>query len=1362
MDENLKNKLSQLTPEQLKLLMGKMGKEKKELPKMARNAEQHYPLTSAQKRMWFLSNLDPDSHLYTNPIALRLKSTTGLDVDLYVKSFILVANRHNIMKTSFHTDNGRLYQHIHNELPLDVERIDLRWMDVQMQNDTIDEILIKDGKTVIPVDAYPLFRHKLILLSDAEYVFIFTSHHIISDAWSSSTLFRQTMAVYDQLVAGAAADNSPLKYQFIDYVNWEQDRFNSADHASALAALKQTIPEDPEPLNLPLDYIRPPVIDYNGSLEKMAIGKELVSRLAILSKQENVNIFHTLLTAFNILLYKYSLNEDIVVGIPLANRQIKEFQQTVGLFLNTLPLKTTIKPEATFSDYLQHVKDVGQILVVNQDFPFEKLIDELKPKRDLSTPPVFQVLFVYQNIPALYDWDGMELAPIKADYSVSKYDLNLWVEEVAGELFLSMTYQTSLFKKSTIKRFLRYYGLILNQVVANPQVKIADIQIEEPNRTSPTIKTSFIDNTYIAAFENRVALHPAKLALKFTDTILSYAELNQRANRFARYIDTINTDHNKLVAILLDRSHLQIISILAINKTGAAYLPIDPATPQERLNFILADAGVKCIITQREYQSAIQAEGIKTILIDQEIEAIDKNNAENLNKQIEAEALVYVMYTSGSTGAPKGVCIEHRQLFNYSTAIWGRMQLNDSCKFATVSSITTDLGNTQIFPPLVHGASIDLVPTHLTTDPVLLANYITDNEIDCLKIVPSLLKSLLYVEQPERLLPKKLLILGGEKVTASLIIKLRELNSNLRIINHYGPTETTIGILTHEIGEVENNNIIPLGTPLDNNAAYICDTDNRKLADGLTGEIVISGHNVGPGYYNNVHLTNRSFITTETGRYYKTGDKGRKLEDGSIEFLGRMDRQLKVRGYRVDPEAIEAIILGDQDIAQAIVIPRTESVLSAFIIAAGNHNIDIAKLKRTLNTHLPDYMIPADITLLAAFPRLGNGKINIQKLKELAINDIHLPEVEMVEPRDEIEYIMTQEWKDVLKAEKLSINDNFFDAGGNSLVAIELLGRINNRFGSKLNLSVLFENSTLGLLAALIRKDKNHTNTGPLVLLKKGWSDTTVFLVHPAGGELFSYYELSQRLNNEATVYGVQSPAHAENDLTINQMAACYVAAIKSKVPHGNYIFAGWSMGGTIAYEMACQLEDDDNIMVPVIILDQRAPVLNETESRPYIQPLDRLTVFADKIAHYVGHELSINKEDLRDLVAIEQSAMFLKEFKKHNMVPGDLTVQQFHGFLEKMVAHHDAVMDYRARNYAGSVVLFKAADSKFVTDLFENDSSYGWRNYMQGLEIVEVDGNHMTMMKAPHTAGLAQQMNERLATLTGSSVIKNLTAIVS
>ncbi|MFY0629130.1 MAG: amino acid adenylation domain-containing protein [Flavobacteriaceae bacterium] len=1357
MDENLKNKINKMSPAQLKALMKKLGKSKKEMPLMLRNDAEEYPTSSAQRRMWFMSKLNPDSFLYTNPIGIQIYSAVALDFDRYLSGIHLIAQQHEILRTSFFSKDGKVFQKVHPKVPVQINKIDIRDLDPAEKDAKVLEILKDDGQNVIEVEDFPLFRFTQITISDNETAIIYTSHHIISDAWSSTQIFR-TLHGLSQLEK--APERLPeLKYQFVDYVLWENTWLKGNGFQKALNGIKEMIPNAPEPSNLPLDYKRPNVISYEGALEKTVLNSELVAKANEYCKSKNLNLFHYFLATFNILLHKYSHSNEISVGIPLANRKLKEFQETVGMFLNTLPLVTEVSSEQSFEEYLLQVKSAGEKLVTHQDLPFDKLIDELNPERSLAYSPLFQVLFVFQNIPQMYEMEGLKISPVKSDYNVSKYDLDLWIEEVGEEIFLSLTYKTKLFKKETSQQFLNRYTFLLNEVLNNPENQISDLKIEEPINLIAYTEKEVDYKNYLQAFEEKVKATPDATALVYGDLNLSYKLLNEKANQLAHHLIHLASDDYQFIGIALDRSENQIISILAIHKAGLAYVPMDLNQPKTYLDFIIEDTNVNLIITSSEYEDKFLQE---VVVLEDVQKELGTYSLENPNLTIKNEDLAYLLYTSGTTGKPKGVKIGHEQLVNYSAAIWKRFSLTENATFGSVSEITTDLGNTQIFPVLMHGASLNFIAKELITNPLELSSYLESHKVDCLKIVPSHLASMLKTQNAFSILPNILLVLGGEKVTSELIIKVRSTRSDLRIINHYGPTETTIGILTHEILDVEENSIIPIGQPLDNNDVFIIDKKGDIVPDGLKGEILICGENVALGYHNNEGLSEKQFglnFGETTGRYYRTGDLGRKEVGGNIEFLGRIDRQLKVRGYRIEVDAIESLISKYEGVAANHVLVNANSIL-VYVEKIPDAIVNSVWIRRFLKNQLPSYMVPEQVIMVDEIPRLGNGKVDGKKL--LLFNE-KKEEVskEIINPRDEIELFIAQVWKETLKLKVLSVYDDFFDLGGNSLSAIEIFEVINRRFSTNLGIAVLFKSKTVAELANEVIGAGAQKEKSSIVLIRKGTGSTNIFFVHPAGGDILSYYVLAQELPEEYNVYGLQTIITHKDVTTIEEAAKSFLIEIEESIPEGDLVFGGWSMGAIIAFEMAKQKSVQNKTLIPVVLLDQIAPLKPDLEASESISKLERLAVFGGKVNHAVGAKTLLTLENLEPLTEAERTNLFLQEFKKYNLTAEGVLAKEFQLFLDRMIVDNDMTLDYRTEAYKGPVLLVKAEDSTFVMDKVENNDCYGWSNYAEnGLEIKNVPGNHITIMKQPYTKEVSATIHAYLKKALNSDSIKKESSV--
>jgi amino acid adenylation domain-containing protein len=1141
---------------------------------------------------------------------------------------------------------------------------------------------------------------------------------------------------------------------------------------------KDKLRAEPEPLALPTDRQRPPVMSDAGSIEKLTLPPEVAEGLRSLASHEGVSLFQLLIAAFTTLLYRYTGQEEIIIGTSTANRNRREFQNVMGLFINTLPVRTRITGDETFRDYLREMRATCLDALQHQEVPFEKLVEELNPTRSLNTHPLFQVMFVQQNVPALYVVPGMKLELLKVDYQTSKFDLNLWVEELNDELLLTLHYSRDLFDASTIKRILAHYQMILKSVVREPErlIKYLDYFSEQERafvlrshvggKDAPPADTSFDRR-----FESQVEATPDAPAVECLDERLTYGELNARANRVARHLQSLGVADDNIVALLLERDARAVAAMLGIMKAGAAYLPLDPSHPSARVEWLLSDSGAGVLVTEERFRPLVESlsadsSGLRIVYLDTDWELIARNSDENLKRESQGAQLAYVIYTSGTTGMPKGVCVEQRNLVNYSDAVWREMKLAAGDRFATVTSLAADLGNTMIFPPLAHGGCVVVVPQDLTTDARLLADHFERSPVDCLKIVPTHLRALLETDRARHILPEKLLVLGGEAASNDLVERVRATGTRCRILNHYGPTECTVGALTYEVADSSaretRSGAPPVGFPLAGCKAYVLDAEMQPVPVGISGELYLGGACVARGYLNRLDQTAARFMpdpfNADAGsRFYKTGDKARMLEDGAIEFLGRIDRQIKIRGFRVELSEIENTLRQHTDVDDAVLLPPEEDdpkqQLIAFIQPPPDAPNDAAALKDHLRQFLPSYMIPASFVFVEAMPLTANGKIDHRALPRFAAvgtETIYTP------PRDQVELELARVWQELLDVERIGVTDNFFDLGGHSLIAVQLLSRINEKFDQKLPLASLFEHGTIERLAELIRGDLVFAQSSPLVPIREGLGQR-LFFVHPAGGNVLCYYELARSLGDGFAFYGLQAAAHKNNgahhDISVTALARQYLDAMPQARAGESPIFGGWSMGALVAFEMARLYACERGQLPTVALLDQAAPRA-DGERAAKGDELTRLLTFSKKVSQLIGRDLGVTHNALAEATTRERATVFLDKFKSARLVPEATSVQDFQGFLELMLAHNDAAANYVPGIYDGRVVVFRAEESlafePALREAFgsagERAPDLGWQKYAsQPVEVISVPGDHVTMITSPNVQTLAAQLARRV-----------------
>jgi amino acid adenylation domain-containing protein len=1367
--KSLSERLSGLSPDQLRALLRK-GRDQSspgvgKPPKMERNSTGIYPLSKAQERMWFLHNLSEGMALYNNPVALRITAEVPLNIGLLSQSLALLIERHEILRTTFMVVDGQPVQQVHPQGVPEILYEDFRSFPLTERELKAMEVAVRHGKTPVPLDRLPLMRFKVLHLRDLEYILLINPHHIISDGWSNAQFAREISMTYAALESNQTPRFPVPEYQYVDFVQWERTWMGGTGYNEQLDFWKTQLRDLPEPLNLPVDFQRPAIMSHRGNKEVNFLDAAETDKLRQFCQKENLTLFHLLFGCFGLLMSKYTGQNDIMIGVPVARRNQLSFQQTLGLFINTLPLRIKTSSISSAASFLEDVKKYCQQAFLRQELPFEKLIEEVNPDRNLSTNPVFQVHFVYQNIPSLYKVSGLAVKPESIDYSFSKFDLNFWVEEANEGLILSITYPSDIFLPRTVQKMLINYKILLSSVISHPGMLCGKLAYYPENERSVSIGKSqtypepgaALHAAWMDEFKARAAENPGFAAVRDIRQQLSYRDLDLFSDLLATNLTRLGVARNDLVGLLLPRDASLIISILGIFKSGAAYVPLDAGVPPERLRFIAADASLKFIISTGDLLPVAEDAGITLLPYNRMVlTAEDADTTARapgpLNTFPGPGELAYVIYTSGTTGKPKGVCVGMEQLLNYSKAVWQRMKLSPGDSFATISSIAADLGNTMIFPPLVHGGEVVIIPEEHCTDASLLAQWLENRTVDCLKIVPSHLAGLLHSSRADKLLPKKLLVLGGETCSLEIVEQVRKISPGLRIMNHYGPTEATIGSLTWEVPFQMAPGMVtsPIGYPLDNTAVYIADAELQPLPKGIPGEIILSGKNITQGYLNQPGLTEEKFGTDplrKGARIYRTGDLGRMDEEGAVAFLGRRDHQVKIRGFRVETREIEHALNSFHAVEQSVVLlpANISSVgsVQAAITLKDDADFDEHVLRNWLARRLPSYMIPSEIHVVSRFPLTSNGKTDLKELNLMIMNrEIGKT---AAPPRDLIELRLVNIFRKVLDTESVGIGDGFFELGGHSLLAIQLFAAIEMEFDIHLPLATLFERDNVMKLAELLRGSGGKQKISSLVSIRPGNDKILVYLVHPAGGNVLCYYELARELGSDYSVYGLQATGLTGKSVdTVSDMARLYLDEITLPDSKENVVFAGWSMGALVAFEMARQVAERFGENPRLMIIDQVAPVARSVSMiNTLVDPVARMLTFAGKVAHLVGRPLGIAGDDLAGKSTLDQSGVFLKAFKAVNLVPPDMMISDFHGYLGLMIHHNEITSVCTAGTFDGKSLLVRAEDSLPPLDNEDKapvrtaDLDWG-RWIMKDLTIVNLPGNHVSLIAPPFVRSLA------------------------
>ena len=1027
-----------------------------------------HPLSFAQQRLWFINKLEPNSPAYNIAIAIRIKGQ--LNEVALAQSLKEIIRRHKVLRTSFKTLNGEPVQVI-----LEREAEDRgRYFPLPNSESEIQSFLVQEGQQPFDLAAeVGLFRTKLLRLDAEESILIITMHHIIFDGWSAGVLIREVAALYKAFLTGRPSPLPELTIQYVDYAYWQREWLKGEILESQLAYWKQQLGGKLPVLNLPTDYPRPTVSTFRGARQTLVLPELLRGEIKELSQQEGVTLFMILLAAFKTLLFRYTHQDDILVGSPIANRNLAEIQGMIGFFVNTLVLRSNLSGNPCFKELLKRIRRVALDAYSHQDLPFEKLVEELQPDRSLSHTPLFQVMFALQNFPMPnLEVAGLNLQVQEVDTGTAKFDLTLFVEDRGRELVAIFEYNTDLFKATTITRMLGHFQTLLEGIVANPNQRLSDLPLlTEVERNQLLIewnqtRTDSSHNLCIhQLLEEQVERTPDAVAVIFGNQQLTYRELNQRANQLAHYLQKLGVKPEVFVGICIERSIEMLVGLLGILKAGGAYVPLDSTYPKERLAFMLEDARAPVLLTQQRLLEIIPSHSGQVVCLDTNWQEIGKEISENSVSNVCADNLAYVIYTSGSTGKPKGTLIHHRGLVNYLTWCTKAYSVEQGEGSPVHSSISFDMTITGLFSPLLVGRKVELLPEDKGIEN--LATVVRNkSNFSLIKITPAQLELLSRQLLPQEAAGKtRAFIIGGENLLAESIAFWQENAPDTMLINEYGPTETVVGCCIYQAKDKQSGSV-PIGRAIANTQLYILDRYLHPVPVGIAGELYIGGAGVARGYLHRPDLTAERFIPNPFlagERLYKTGDLARYRADGIIEYLGRIDHQVKIRGFRIELAEIEAVLSQHPKVRECAILAKCDRLIAYAVLHSGE-TLTVSELRNYLAEKLPEYMVPSALVTLDEMPLTVNGKVERQALP--APESLR-PELEVayVAPQTELEQIIATIWQEVLHLEKVGIYDNFFDLGGHSLLIVQVHSRLQARLERNISMVEMFKYPTIELLA---------------------------------------------------------------------------------------------------------------------------------------------------------------------------------------------------------------------------------------------------------------------------------------------------------
>ncbi|MBW4508478.1 MAG: amino acid adenylation domain-containing protein [Scytonematopsis contorta HA4267-MV1] len=1040
---------------------------------------EHLPLSFAQARLWFLNQLSGESATYNMLEPLHLSgSLNTAALEMAVQEIV---RRHEVLRTTFKIVNGSPVQVISKEITLTMPVVSWECLSFEEQSTQVQQLAIAESQEPFDLSNGPLLRVTLLRLGEKSHVLLLIMHHIVSDGWSMGIFTEELSALYSAFCAGQPSQLPQLSIQYADFAHWQQQWLSGSVLQTQLNYWKQQLASIPPLLELPTDRPRPSIQTFQGSSVYFQLNQELTTKLKALSQQSGATLFMSLLAAFATLLSRYSGQEDVVIGSPIANRNRSEIESLIGFFVNTLVLHAQLEGNPTFVELLERVRSMTLAAYEHQDLPFEKLVEELQPERSLSHTPLFQVMFALQNAPmGKLELPDLTMTPLKMESVNARFDLTLLMEETETGLTGEFVYNKDLFDAATISRMAGHFQILLEGIVSNSQQRVAQLPLLTPTEQhqllfewNDTQADYPQDKCIHQLFEEHVERTPDALAVVFENEQLTYRELNNRANQLAHYLRLRGVKPEVMVGICVERSLEMIVGLLGIFKAGGAYVPLDPAYPEDRLSFMLSDSQVGILLTQQKFLANLPYCATQIICLDADWEIISQESHNNAISTVQPSNLAYVIYTSGSTGKPKGVLVAHQGLCNLANSLIRVFDVDADSRVLQFASFSFDASISEVVMALCVGAQLYLGTRESLLPGLNLMQLLHKTRITHITLPPSALAAMPNVEYPDL----RTITVAGEACPPDLVAQW---SNGRRFINGYGPTESTVGATTAICTNSKSQP--PIGRPLDNIQVYILDRYLQPVPIGVPGELHIGGAGLARGYLNRPELTLEKFIPNpfnnsqlfNNSKLYKTGDKVRYLPDGNIEFLGRIDQQVKIRGFRIELGEIEALLSQHPHVREGVVVVKEDQPggkrLVAYIVPNVLPNFEpltTGEVRSYLKEKLAEYMVPSAFVMLESLPLTPNGKVDRKALSQLELTHSEL-ESTLVLPRTPLEEILANTWAEILGLEQVGVNHNFFELGGHSLLATRVISRIDDVLQVELPLRTLFEKQTVAELAASI------------------------------------------------------------------------------------------------------------------------------------------------------------------------------------------------------------------------------------------------------------------------------------------------------
>lgn len=1344
------------------------------------------PLSHGQKALWFLHRSAPQSAAYHVSFSARICSI--LDVEALRRSFQQLIDRHGVLRSVFKLRQDEPVQEIGGDRKICFQVTDC----AGFEDDAMQRCVSAAYRQPFDLERGPVLRVNLFTRAADDHVLLVTVHHIVYDAWSLWLNLDEIGRLYAANVAGTSAQLPALDYSYRDYIRRQQDMLAGPDGERLWKFWQGELGASLETLQLPTDRPRPPAQTYAGASHRFWLGADLTRQVRALAQSLGVTPFTLLLAAFQVLLHRYSGQEDIVVGSPTTGRGDADFSGIVGYFVNPVVLRANLAGNPDFATFVRGVAKTVVNALEHQDFPFPLLVERLQPRRDPRYAPLFQVSFVYQKPQrsgASTDWlswsgaqgkrskwGGLDIEFYDQPQQEGQFDLELEVLDAADGLYGSFKYNTDLFTPATIAQMSQCFLVLLNGIVARPALPVRSLPLidaeealrlksQMPRRPSAPERAQCLHRT----FEAQVRANPRAIAVSDPDQQLTYTQLNELANRLAHHLIALGVGPETRVGICLERSSRMLVAMLATVKAGAAYVPIAPEAPAERNAFILEDSQVTVLLTHSGLSGGFAAASTPVIALDTQWPLIQARPASNPDVEVSVNNLLYVIYTSGSTGKPKGALITHFNVARLFTATHEWFRFDSSDVWTLFHSFAFDFSVWEIWGALLYGGRLAVVPYLVSRAPEEFVDLLNREGVTVLNQTPSAFRQLIDAEErrPLRKLSSlRWVIFGGEALDLKMLTRWYERHNERhpRLVNMYGITETTVHVTYRPIGVRDlalDKSVI--GEPIPDLQLHVLDESLEPVPVGVPGEIYVAGDGLCRGYLNRAQLTAERFVECELGaagrsRLYKTGDLARRLRDGDIEYLGRADDQVKIRGFRIELGEIQAVLSQHPEVRSAAVIVRDDDAdkrLVAYFVSQPDRAPTLASLREFLLARLPEYMVPAAFVGLDQLPLNSNGKLDRRALPAP-------PQVRVssagtyVPPRDAVEQTIVGHWEAVLKVRPVSVRDNFFELGGHSLLAVNLIARLEKEFARSLPLATLFRRPTVEQLAQLLREQAPAGSASLLVPIQSQGPGAPFFCVAGGGGSVLYYYPLAHHMGARRPFLALQAiglDGDCEPASSVEELAAAYVKEIRAVQPEGPYLIGGHCFGGLVAFEISQQLCREGQDVALLVLMDVPARYLDNGADVAQADDTTWLVKLAGVVSESTGTDLGVTEELLRQQDADAQLQFFNERMQAVGFLPPGADVAKMRGLLRVFAANSTA--RYTPRDVQPvPIVLFRAGEFHHDYDFSPADdpgrpiaqSTLGWNRYASGAVAVHVvPGNHITMMSEPNVAQLAQKITSYL-----------------